>query len=328
MVHAWPAAEMSQASLTRLLKGQGVKFPRWKTVAGFIHVCREALTKTGVNPDVEIGSIESWYARWKYLNDLHLGNTDENSRVLDDEGPSAGHDFAGSAASGRLIGHVPRHASDGRLCSTLDEILFKRWFGYRGTELLVWLEREQPLAAFELGVLLTLSGMRAEGALFLERAGSLDPRLTLHLMLNPTDKLYGRIPSDICHRVGTGYAYEGSTDIAQQWHSYARSLNGIPMIGILSSPGRHAVPADVLDLAPVRHAPLDPNEVIEIDMAYHEVYDWTPEPKEDCEILPMPLPAEKEAGVGENSVVLQDPLKEDDHGGGASGGHVERTLQR
>ncbi|MGI5273273.1 hypothetical protein ACQEUU_29280 [Nonomuraea sp. CA-218870] len=294
---------MSVASLTRLLNGQGVKFPRWKTVAGLIHVCRHALAGTGVNPDVEIGSIESWHTRWKHLNDLHLGNTDEYPTVLDEEGPQSVDGFVGSSTHGQPIGHVPRHASDGRLCSTLDEIRFRRWFGCRGTELLDWVERGQPLANFELGILLTLRGLLADGAVFLKKAASLDPRLALQLMLNPADKLYGRIPSDICHRVGTGYALEGRTEVAQQWHSYARSLNGIPMIGILSPPGRHAVLTDILE--PVRHAPLDPNEVLQIDIAYHEVYDWTPEPQGDCEILPMPLSAAEESKVVETSVTLR-----------------------
>ncbi|MEV4176479.1 hypothetical protein [Nonomuraea sp. NPDC049709] len=245
-----------------------------------------------MSPDAEIGTLESWHASWKHLNDLHLGNADEGpATVLGDEDSRAGHGSAGPDVHGQPVGHVPRHASDGRLWSTLDEILFRRWFGYRGTELLDWAERGQPLAAFELGILLTLRGLPAEGSLFLERAASLDPRFTLNLRLGPVGKLYGRIPSDICRRVGIGYAYEGRSGVAQQWHSYARSLNGIPMIGILSPPGRHVVPADVLDLQPVRHAPLDPNEVFQVDTAYHEFYDWTPESSGDREILPMPLPA-------------------------------------
>ncbi|MFG6196297.1 hypothetical protein [Nonomuraea sp. JJY05] len=95
----------------------------------------------------------------------------------------------------------------------------------------------------------------------------MDSRLTLNLRLNSVDELYGRIPSDIYHRVGIGYVYEGLADVTHQWHSYARSLNGIPMIGILLLPGRYAVPIDVPDLQPVRHAPLGPNEVLQIDMA-------------------------------------------------------------
>ncbi|GAA3710888.1 hypothetical protein GCM10022224_090420 [Nonomuraea antimicrobica] len=305
ILNGWPPpGEMSGPSLTRLLKGQGVRFPRWKTVAGFVHVCRDTLAETGVDPDVEIGSIGSWHTYWKQLNDLHLGNADECPAVLDNEDAGAGRDVAGPNIHGQPISHVPRHASDGRLCSALDEILFKRWLGYRGTELLDWVEKRKALPTFELGILLTLRG-QSEGSIFLERAASLDSRLTLNLTLNPPDKLYGRIPSDICHRVGTGYAYEGQADLAQQWHAYARSLNGIPMIGILSPPGRHAVPADVLDLQPVRHAPLDPNKVLQIDTAYHEVYDWTPEPKGDCEILPMPPPPAEETGTAEISVALQ-----------------------
>ncbi|MER7504796.1 hypothetical protein AB0L05_28930 [Nonomuraea pusilla] len=292
VVRDWPkAGEMSVATLTRLLKGQNVRFPRWKTVADFIQVCRETLARTGVGPDAEIGTIEAWHTRWKHLNDLHVGNVNEPPAAPGDD-PYAQAD---SALSGNQahdqVSYVPRHASDSRLCSTLDKILIQRWFGRRGTDLLDWAHRGQPLATFELGILLILRrGLLLDGSEFLRQAASLDPRLTLSIRLNPEDKLYGRIPSDICHRVGSGYAYEGLAEVAQQWHNYSRSLNGIPMIGILTPSGRHVVPADVLDLQPVRHSPLDPNEVLQIDTVYHEVYAWTPEPKEDHEILPMPLP--------------------------------------
>ncbi|MFI9559805.1 hypothetical protein [Nonomuraea endophytica] len=292
VVRDWPTpGEMSAASLTRLMKGQGVKFPRWKTVAGFIHVCRHALVRTGVNPDIEIGPINAWHVRWKYLNDLHLGNIHEASVAPDESGSPAGLVLSDSKAHASHIGHVPKHASDLRLWSTLDEILIQRWFGRRGTELLDWAHRGQPLAIFELGILLTLRGLLAEGSQSLRQAASLDPRLGLSLSLKPDEQLYGRIPSDICRRVGIGYAYEGLTEVAQQWHSYARSLNGIPMIGILEPPGRHVIPADILDLQPVRHSPLDPNEVLQIDTVYHKVYAWTPEVKDDHEILPMPPPS-------------------------------------
>ncbi|NBE93259.1 hypothetical protein FE391_10460 [Nonomuraea sp. KC401] len=326
MVNAWPqAGEMSVASITRLLNSKGVGFPRWKTVADFVQVCREALSDTGVNPDTEIGTMELWHTIWKQLNDVHLGNAEMHSIVLDGEDLSTDLDSAESRVHGRSIGHVPRHASDGRLCSTLDEILFKRWFGYRGTELLDWAERGQPLAAFELGILLTLRGLLPEGSLFVRRAASLDPRLELNLRLDPADKLYGRIPSDICHRVGIGYAYEGLTDAAQEWHDYARSLNGIPMIGVLSPPGRHAVPADVLDLQPVRHAPLDPNEVLEVDTAYHEVYGWTPEPKEDREILSMPLSPLSDAELFMSSAPEQHSSQDDDSESPEPDGRQPRT---
>ncbi|TKK89750.1 hypothetical protein FDA94_07600 [Herbidospora galbida] len=268
---------MSNATLTRLLKGQCVRFPRWRTVANFIRVCRDSLESTDVNADVEIGTLEEWHARWKHLNDLHLGNA---TAAI---GQSAS--VNGLSAESQ-VAYVPRHASDSRLLATYEHIRVNRWFGPRGAELLDWAKRGQPLAAFELGILLLLRGLRTEGSESLQQAAGLDDRLQLTLRLREDEQLYGRIPSDICRRVGIGYAFAGSTNVARQWHEYARSLNGIPMIGILEPPGRHAMIDDVI--ASVRHSPLDPGEVLHIDAVYHGVYAWTPESEEEHEILPMP----------------------------------------
>ncbi|MEV0974811.1 hypothetical protein [Microtetraspora glauca] len=307
---------MSKTAVHDILNGLRLTPLRWETVSSLVHACRKALEQTGIDPDEALGTVADWHQR--YCSYLHNGAPQQeaaeagdlptgaispvltpDTRVQDIE--SRTRVTTAEAGSGVSRSHSP------------DRSRMLMWFGPRGAELLDWAGERQALAAFELGVLLLNKGSLAEGGEFLRQAAQLDPRLTLKVNLRQGAHLYGKIPKDICRRVAVGYSWRGLEVNARQWRHYAQDLDGIPVVGVLSPVGRHAVADDVLELNPTRHAPLDPNEVQQIDIAYCEVYTSLPEPvltKHQVDVLNSLLEQEREgaSSIERGHLMIPPPM--------------------
>ncbi|MEU8202001.1 hypothetical protein [Streptosporangium sp. NPDC049046] len=265
------------------------------------------MEQTGIDPDEALGTMADWHQR--YCSYLHNGaprQADEEAVVDRAAGKTLSSASEPNASAGSIdqsVGNTTgstASAGTGLGSSKSDSPERKRmltWFGPRGVDLLGWADKQQALAAFELGVLLLNAGSLAEGGEFLRQAAQRDPRLALKVSLRQGAYLYGKIPKDICRRVAVGYSWCGLDEMSRQWQRYAQSLDGIPVIGVLSPLGRHAVMDDVLELNPTRHAPLEPNQVQQIDIAYCEVYTSLPEPvltKHEVDLLKSILAQEQQ----------------------------------
>ena len=227
-----------------------------------MYACRKALEQTGIDPDEALGTMADWHQR--YCSYLHNGaprQVDEEAAVDHAADKTLSSTSTYNASTGS-IGQFVDNAAGGAASTgtgygfsrsnSPDRSRMLKWFGPRGVDLLDWTDKQQALAAFELGVLLLNGGFLAEGGEFLRQAAQRDPRLALRVNLRQGAYLYGKIPKDICRRVAVGYSWQGLDETARQWRRYAQGLDGIPVIGVLSPLGRHAVMDDVLELNPTR----------------------------------------------------------------------------
>ncbi|MBF8193667.1 hypothetical protein ITP53_49925 [Nonomuraea sp. K274] len=110
-------------------------------------------------------------------------------------------------------------------------------------------ENGHASAAFELGVLLINNDAPQEGCLFLQRAASMNAKLTLTLPdLAVRDRLCGTIVADIYRHIADAYLSSGLTAMAAKWRHYIDYIDYIdttfPLSAMLyrrTQPiGRHA----------------------------------------------------------------------------------------
>ncbi|MFE3454958.1 hypothetical protein ACFXJ8_39150 [Nonomuraea sp. NPDC059194] len=146
------------------------------------------------------------------------------------------------------------------------------WFGPRGTQLAYDADADDPLATFELGILLVNWGSISEGGELLRRAGQLDERLVLETgLFRPNDLLYGKVVQHVFSRVASEYEAAGLLQKADRWDRIARSYAGTKeAIALLAAPsGRHACVA--------QHVSLDPVQVSSIKSVYWRSYALNPD---------------------------------------------------
>ncbi|MGW7477341.1 helix-turn-helix domain-containing protein [Nonomuraea muscovyensis] len=127
----------------------------------------------------------------------------------------------------------------------------RRWFGPYGVRLLLAVEENNALAAFELGILLRNRDAVEEGSYFLGLARSWDADLTLNVRgLRAGDRVCGSIVKNICRRVAA--AYEGvDSFMARLWAGYAETVyDALPLAALVPTRGRHARENPILTLFP------------------------------------------------------------------------------